>query len=332
LPEPAAPRRVTGTEIARAAGVSRATVGFVLNNTPGTRISESTRARVMDTAARLGYRPNRAAADLRRGRSKIVLLVLPDRPAGASMEISLDEGAHALAEAGFALVTQSQTLRGSPPLWEMLSPEVVVGWSSFSADDVASMRAAGVRHILPTPGASVRYDEVPGVSKGARLQVEHLYERGHRRIAVATSEAPHLPDLERTRVAAAVEGAEALGMDVLGVRKVDHADGSAARAVRAWIAGGVTGVVAFDDDVAATVAGAAIRDGIRIPADLAVIGHDDSLIASLFVPSLSSVRMDTAEAGRYLAALALQVAEGRPMTSTWTRLDTRVVARESTMT
>src|SRR6185369_11111231 len=145
----------------------------------------------------------------------------------------------------------------------MLSPEVVVGWSSFSADDVASMRAAGVRHILPTPGASVRYDEVPGVSKGARLQVEHLYERGHRRIAVATSEAPHLPDLERTRVAAAV-------------------------------------------------AGAAIRDGIRIPADLAVIGHDDSLIASLFVPSLSSVRMDTAEAGRYLAALALQVAEGRP--------------------
>jgi DNA-binding LacI/PurR family transcriptional regulator len=330
VPESVASRRVTAADIAEAVGVSRATVGFVLNNTPGQTISEGTRVRVLDAAARLGYRPNRAAAALRRGHSKVILLILPDWPAGPSMQTTLDEAARAVGDAGFALVTQTQTGGGTTPLWELLNPDVVIGWNAFSADDLASMRAAGVRHVLPRPGQSVRYDQAPGVADGARLQVNHLHELGHRRIAVAAAVDPHMADLQRSRVSVAVGRAETLGIDVVGVRGVDHADGSAPGAVRAWTAAGVTGIVAYDDDVAAAVAGAALRAGIRIPADLAVIGHDDSPIASLFVPSLSSIRMDTAEAGRYLAALALHEADGRPMTSTWTTLDTRVVAREST--
>jgi len=54
-------RRVTAADITAAAGVARATVGFVLNNTPGQIISEGTRQRVLAEAARLGYRPHRAA-------------------------------------------------------------------------------------------------------------------------------------------------------------------------------------------------------------------------------------------------------------------------------
>ena len=101
-------------------------------------------------------------------------------------------------------------------------------------------------------------------------------------------------------------------------------------AVDAWHAAGITAVVAYNDDVAAAVAGAALRAGRQVPGDLAVIGHDDSPLASVFVPSLSSVRSDTGAAGRFMAEIALNRAEGRPLSSALPDLATTVVAREST--
>lgn len=329
--ESTASRRVTAVDIAKAVGVSRATVGFVLNNTPGKKISEGTRARVVEAAARLGYQPNRAAADLARGRSKIVLVVLPGRLVGPTMQASLDETAHVLAREGYALVTQPWGGKdGVPPLWETLGPDVVIGWTSFTEEEVASMRAAGVRRIRPIPGEWVRYDKAPGVAEGARLQIDHLHELGHRRIALASPDDPQMIDLQRTRAAVATDRAEELGLEIVGVRPVDHADGSSLDAVRAWAEEGVTGVVAYNDDVAATVAGAALRSGLRIPADLAVIGHDDSPIAALFYPPLSSIRMEVLAAGRFLAQIALHEADGRPMDLTWTGLHAEVVPRAST--
>ena len=67
-------RRVTAADIAREVGVSRATVGFVLNATAGQTISPATRERVLEAAGRLGYRPHLAAQALASGRNHIVLL------------------------------------------------------------------------------------------------------------------------------------------------------------------------------------------------------------------------------------------------------------------
>ena len=55
------PRRPTGADVARRAGLSRATVSYVLNDTPHQAIPESTRQRVRDSAAELGYTPSAAA-------------------------------------------------------------------------------------------------------------------------------------------------------------------------------------------------------------------------------------------------------------------------------
>lgn len=60
-------RRATAADIARAVGVSRATVGYVLNDTPGQTISQATRERVLESARRLGYRPRAAAQALASG-------------------------------------------------------------------------------------------------------------------------------------------------------------------------------------------------------------------------------------------------------------------------
>ena len=78
--------KVTSADVARASGVSRTTVSYVLNSTPGASVSDSTRRRVLDAAAQLGYAPSAAARTLRRGRSDLVLCVLPDWPVGPAVE------------------------------------------------------------------------------------------------------------------------------------------------------------------------------------------------------------------------------------------------------
>lgn len=331
MPQSAAPRRVTAADIARAVGVSRATVGFVLNNTPGQTISEGTRARVLDAAARLGYRPNKAATALAGGRSRIILLMLPDWPADFSVRTYLEEASRALDEAGYSLVTQTHTAaRVARPLWEALSPDVVIGWAPFDDEDVASMRAAGITRIVPGPDARVPLDEAPGVGDGARRQVDHLYDLGHRTLAFAAAADPRIADLVRARASVAQDRAEVRGAELRDVRAVGDAACPATDAVRAWHAAGVTGIVAYNDEVAAAVVGAAVRTGLRVPQDLAVVGHDDSPLAALFVPSLSTVRMDASRAGRFLAEVALREAEDRPLSPLRYEPETRVVVREST--
>lgn len=308
-----AERRVTAADVARSLGISRATVGFVLNDTPGTRISAATRDRVVAEAERLGYRPHRAAQDLRRGRSRIILLALPDWPVEYSMRVHLEEASLALDEAGYTLVTSTRhETRRATPLWEILNPDVVMGFAPFSAEEIASMRDCGITRIVPDPADETPIDDAPVITAGPRLQVEYLHGLGHRRLAFAAAADPRISPLVHARLQAAARQAEHLGVDPLDVRQVDHRTKSAAEAVRAWHESGVTGVVAYNDDIAATVVGAAIRTGLAIPDDMAVIGHDDSPIAAMFVPSITSVRLDQVGLGRYFAELALHTAEDHP--------------------
>jgi DNA-binding LacI/PurR family transcriptional regulator len=322
-------RRVTAADIAEAVGVSRATVGFVLNNTPGQKISDSTRARVMAAAARLGYRPHRAAQTLARGNSRIVLFVLPDWPLEHNMRRYLDEAAHVLDEAGYSMITYTRHPGDrSRPLWESLDADVAVGFiTAFDADTVASLRAAGITNIYPDPSGPA---QVPGITAGTTLQVEHLFEIGHRRLAFAAVPDLRLTALNEQRLTAARQAAERLGLGEVEARTVDHRDGTAMAAVRAWHDAGVTGVIAYNDDVAAAVAGAALRAGLTIPGDISIVGHDDSPLAALFVPALTSVRMNSAGLGRHVAQEALHLADGRPAPQSDADVSVSLVAREST--
>ena len=324
-------KRVTAADVARSLGISRATVGFVLNDTPGQTISEATRARVLDEAKRLGYRANTAARALASGRSRIILLVLPDWPLDYAMRTHLDEASLALDEAGYALVTMTPHPGGqAQPLWETLRPDVVMGMAPFTVEQLESIRASGVEHVIPPqPAQELGEDDQLGFAEGPRLQVEHLLSQGRRRLAFARSADPRVADLvtqRKARADAALQDASARAF------LADDAvtEETAGDRVEQWTALGVDGVVAYNDDIAAMVVGAAVRAGIRVPEDLAVIGHDDTPLARLFVPALSSVRIDTAGLGRYLAELALSAATGAPAPLAGPETDAHLVVRETT--
>lgn len=321
-------KRVTAADIAKSLGISRATVGFVLNDTPGQKISDATRTRVIAEAKRLGYRANSAARALASGRSRIVLLVLPDWPLDHALRSNLDEASLALDEAGYSLVTMTPHASGrAQPLWETLNPDVVLGLTPFTAEQIERFRASGVEHIVPdTTRDQTPLDEL---SDGPVLQVRHLLDRGRTRLAYAGTSDPRLADLRDLRLSAARAEIRRLTGDDFA-RVIDVGEENAISSLEALLEERIDGVVAYNDDVAARLLGAALRSGMNVPEDLAIVGHDDTPLASLLVPSLSSVRVDIAGLGRYLAQLVIEVAGGAPVPTNRPRASAEIIARETT--
>lgn len=321
-------RRVTASDIARSLSLSRATVGFVLNDTPGQTISEATRTRVLDEAKRLGYRPHTAARALASGRTRIVLLVLPDWPLDFNLRRNIEEASLALDEAGYTLITYTPHPTGQArPLWETLQPDIVMSMTTFAPGVAASIRASGITRLIPDPQAPVaeEYSE-----EGPVLQVQHLFDLGHRKIAYAGSSDPRVADLVATRQRRASEAARERGLDRLPSRNIELTDASAMEAIEVWRGAGVTSIVAYNDDIAGTLVGASLRHGIRVPDDLSIVGHDDTPLASMFEPRLSTIRMNSIGLGRYLAQLALSGVEEREAPSVGPELQVALIPREST--
>jgi DNA-binding LacI/PurR family transcriptional regulator len=155
-------RRVTSADVARMAGVSRATVSYVLNDTPHQTISAATRSRVRAAAEALGYAPSAAARALRTGRSDVVLCLLPDWPIGSGMGALLGNLSTALARHGLTFVAHPGSREDRPiaHIWKALSPAAVLAFTDFSDDEIDAMRAAGVALVVADL-AVIGVDDIP---------------------------------------------------------------------------------------------------------------------------------------------------------------------------
>src|ERR1700736_4246338 len=120
-------RRITGTDVAREAGVSTATVSYVLNNDPRQRIPEETRTRVLEAARQLGYQPYAPARSLALGMSKIVLVVWQESSVDGPLSQFIEVLAAAVAKIGFSLVWQIGFSPDQEHLSTNLAPAVVIG-------------------------------------------------------------------------------------------------------------------------------------------------------------------------------------------------------------
>src|SRR3982750_2384342 len=149
-------RRVTSADVARLAGVSRATVSYVLNDTPHQTISAATRGRVLEAAGSLGYAPSAAARALRTGRSDVVLCLLPDWPIGPEVGALLGNLSSVLARAGLTFVAPPGSREDRPisDIWKAITPAAVLSFTEFSAEEMAAMRAAGVALVVALVGRS----------------------------------------------------------------------------------------------------------------------------------------------------------------------------------
>ncbi|SHM66563.1 LacI family DNA-binding transcriptional regulator [Cryptosporangium aurantiacum] len=295
--------RVTSTDVARASGFSRQLVGFVLNNTPGQSIPETTRAKVLRAAEELGYVPHGPAQALRRGRGRTVLLAIPDLPQGGTMGDMLEVLADELATEGFTLVTYllGAEHRSPKDVAAALAPVAVVGMVPFTESEIATFTASGAALVLPQPGTRFGSNLEEVMQLLGEMQVDYLSGRGHRRIAFAVPGDIRSASLSAGRYEGARRAAERRGLPPVK-RYVVPSEG-AADVVRVWRSGRhpITAVACHGDEVAFAVLAAARAAGLRVPEDLAVMGADELSIARYAEPPLTTISIDGRSSGVILA-------------------------------
>lgn len=284
--------RSTSADVARLAGVSRATVSFVLNDRADQSIPEATRQRVRDAARQLSYVPNAASRALRGGASKLVLFV----SAGYPMSTNVSDFQNALT----ALVADSER---SLVVWRRQGPDdlaatlahlepcLVIAEEALSQAEEALLRAVRIP-LLVTDFAT------PGTTVPTRIQAETLYGLGHRRIGYLTTSEPTLLPFADPRTTAFLSATDELGLPRPLVAALPGGMALSVETVAdqlgAWLAGPepVTAVACFNDFHAAVCLSAAASVGVVVPDRLSVIGLDDDVFAHITHPPLTTVKLD----------------------------------------
>jgi DNA-binding LacI/PurR family transcriptional regulator len=311
-----ATRRPTSSDVARAAGVSRATVSYVLNGTANQSISDATRGRVLEAARALQYMPSASARSLRSGRSDVVLGILPDWPIGYTLGALIHGLSTYLREHGLTFVVHSHP-RDAPmsALWASITPGAIVLLGPLGDQDMASVRAVqgvvavdGTSPQAGTPVLSAAADTMAmATERVGRLQVEHLVFTGHRRIGFAYPDDPLVAVFAEGRLAGARVALAELGLEMPVVATTGLEPEAARRVVEQWLAQGVTAVCAYNDELALAVLAGMRLLHLSAPGDLAVIGVDDIPAARLAAPALTTVWLNVDDA---VLAIGSQVVHG----------------------
>lgn len=298
------PAPITSADVARLAGVSRATVSFVLNDTPGHRVSETTRARVRDAARQLGYVPHAAARSLRAGRSNLVLMPASISAIGRLVSDWVDDLHSELDRHGYTAVLHAG--RFADPLdaaraWAELRPAAVVAMDGdrFTGQAAELLRRAGVRGLLAFASQPVEGVHTVGFDH-ARIgatAAEHLIGRGRSRIGVVMPLERGLGTLAQPRLAGA-ESVAARSMATVTPVELAYTRESATALARRWRSLNLDSVFAYNDEYAALLLHAFQAEGIPVPDEVAMVGSDDLVLSALQQPALTTVRLELPSAAR----------------------------------
>ena len=321
-------------DVAKQAGVSEATVSRVLNGKPG--VSDHTRAAVLTALDVIGYeRPS----SLRGRKARMVGLVVPELqnpifPALAEVV------AGALAQRGFNAVLCTRTGSMSEAEYvEMLLERQVSGmifaggqYAEADAPHDHYTRLLQLRLPVVLVNAAADHLDFPRVSTDDAVAMEqaytHLASLGHERIGLILGPPDHVPS---RRKLVAFEAATGGLSDELVERTRFSLEGGHAAAAR-LLARGVTGIVCASDPLALGAIRATRRAGKAVPADVSVVGYDDSAFMSCTDPPLTTVRQPIEAIGRAAVEMLAGQIEGSSVTAEELFFEPEIVARGSTAT
>lgn len=289
----------TIAEVARIAGVSRATVSRVMNGR--TTVDAELASRVRDVADQLHYRPSNVARSLSLGRTETVAVVVPDL-ANPMFQQVLRGVASAASESGYRVLV-ADTAEDS------VDEEKVALDARLRCDAVVlvspRMPEPTLRALLPEIQPVVVVNRAPdgttptlGIdyADGIEQIVDHLARLGHRHLlylAGPTSSASHGARLEALRVAAARR--EDLRLSEMPAGSSVDAGYAAAQDV---LASRATAVVAYNDLVAFGLLARLNELGVAVPGDISITGFDDIELARFATPSLTTATVPQVELGR----------------------------------
>ncbi|MEV5547068.1 LacI family DNA-binding transcriptional regulator [Streptomyces sp. NPDC052309] len=309
--------RPTSRDVAQAAGVSQAAVSLVLGDKWRGRVSETTAERVREAARTLGYRPNLAARNLRLGRTRTVLLVVPALTTEFFAGVYTG-AARVAAEHGFGVVLYPSPEGIGPARDPFASAQAALDGviaSSMAADALTAIRGDQLPLVMldsdpegSLGAATVNLD----IADGIRQVAEHLLSLGHRHFVHLAADVASWTFEVRARELAARLG-PVPGTSLRTVRAPISIEGAVTAAEAALTGPGPrpTALVCDDDQLAAGAYKAARRAGLHVPHDLSVTGLDDLALATAIDPELTTVHLDAELFGERGMRALLAVLDGR---------------------
>jgi LacI family transcriptional regulator len=324
------PRPVRLRDVAAAARVDASVASRVLNGDTRLSIRPETRLRILDAAARMNYRPNRAARALKTARTTAIGMLVPDlgNPAFALIALGAERRA---AVAGHTLFVA----RGSFPdslfqLQGRVDGVLVAAATSDAAyrrNLLGGLPAVLVNRKEPGDLASVVVDD----EAGAALAVRYLTELGHRRIAHVAG--PQNADTARRRLRGYQSALKGAGLELrrewIGEAAFDEAAGHLAATRLLRVRPRPTALFAANLRIAIGTLSAVHRAGLRIPDDVSVVGFDETPLAAYLDPPLTTVRMPLEELGSIAVETLFEEIAGRGPESLVVSIPPELVVRAS---
>jgi DNA-binding LacI/PurR family transcriptional regulator len=313
---PVRARRPTIDDVAARAGVSSAAVSFAVNDRPG--VAESTRRRILDAAEELGWRPSASARALTEARARAIGLLLSRSVdqlevdpffvrflAGIERTLAHSDVDLVLRVAEQVDLGAYERLAAAGRVDGFLLCDVELDDPRFEPLAASGLPVVVAGHpVSPCPFPSVETEH----ARGMQEVVEHLLALGHRRVAFVGG----LAHFEHVQARLAVWRAS---LTAAGVEPgpVVHAHSGAAATVSLLAAERRPTAIVFGSDLLAAAGLAAARSqGVAVPGELSITGFDDSPLAALASPPLTSVRIDYAQFGEVAAAALLAAIAGDP--------------------
>jgi DNA-binding LacI/PurR family transcriptional regulator len=337
--------RVTSSQVAKLAGVSRTTVSFVLNDVPHMGISEETRERVLSAARQLGYVPNAAARSLVSGATRMVAIVTPH-----SEHLKVDAfiprmlaGVNDTCHAhGYKVIFEPiiDTGRSGGGFLEMVDSRRIDGLIAINtprSDDVHLARLASEGFPLVVFGSKlVEHTNIYSIDvdmrEASRVATRHLLSLGHREVAYlgfASDEYHGVTErLYGYRDAMREFG---LGANFERIGFADFSAQSGFDEMSAMLKRGpsFSALFAGNDTIAFGAMAALRKAGLRVPDDISVIGYDDIPLAAYAAPPLTTMRTSPYEQACEAANLLVRLMSGERPAELHTLMDVPLVIRDS---
>lgn len=330
-------KRTTIVEVGRLAGVSTKTVSRVFNDEP--HVSDGLKQRVRDAAATLNYHPNVHAQALVRRRSHLIGLIY-ENPS-PSYVVELQKGVlQRLAGESYRLVVipvQSVDTHAGEVVGLLRSASIDGVVLAPPASDhplvLAQLAAAGIRcaRIAPTREIDTGYVTVIDDIAAAREVATHLLDLGHWRIGIIMGDPTHASSV--ARMTGYTQAFEAAGVTIAPghVEPGLYTYESGLEAGRRMLArpDRPTAILAQNDDMAVGAIMAAHELGLEVPGDVSVTGFDDSQVAQITWPRVTTVRQPVFEMAASATGMLIGGLEGTDATRRTDHAH-QLIVREST--
>lgn len=331
--------RPTMTDVARIAGVSQSSVSLVLNRMTGARISETTRARVLEAARSVGYEMpaarRREAAPVER--STIAYLV-DEISTSPHPVVSLDGARDIGWESGFLVA--AHVTRSNPELeWGTLAaitrdPSMlgVIYSTIFTREVTLPPVLESVPTVLLNCYTRDRrcHAVVPGEVAGGFAATKHLIDHGHRRIAFINGELWMDAAADRLRGYQEALATADIAFDPRLVRNGDWLPLAGYHHALELLSldSRPSAIFCANDLMAIGALEAAAERGLRVPDELSIMGYDDQELARYTHPPLTTLVLPNYEMGRRAAELLIEIAyHGKRLRPMMIKIDGPLVER-----